>query len=85
MPIAWIKHYTSDMGNTGRVFATTMGASVDLESEDLRRLIVNGCYWAVGMDQAIPEESNVEIVGEYNPTMFGFGDHQEGLTPSDFQ
>lgn len=85
MPIAWIKHYTSDMGNTGRVFATTMGASVDLESEDLRRLIVNGCYWAVGMDQAISEESNVEIVGEYNPTMFGFGDHQEGLTPSDFQ
>lgn len=85
MPVAWIKEYTSEQGNTGRVFATTMGAAVDLVSEDLRRLIVNGCYWALGMDRQIPERSKVEITGEYNPTMFGFGEHQKGLTPSDFK
>ncbi|MDR8394678.1 hypothetical protein NC796_26300, partial [Aliifodinibius sp. S!AR15-10] len=85
MPVAWIKHYTSEQGNTGRVFTTTMGASVDLVSEDLRRLIVNGCYWAVGMNSQIPEESNVKIIGDYNPTMFGFGDHKEGMVPSDFK
>ena len=31
-------------------FNTTMGASVDLESEGLRRLLVNGCYWCMGME-----------------------------------
>ena len=85
MPVAWIKYYTNENGNTARVFTTTMGASVDLVSEDLRRLLVNACYWAVGMDHQIPEESNVEIVGEYNPTMFGYGDFKKGLTPSDFK
>ncbi|MDX1637082.1 MAG: ThuA domain-containing protein [Balneolaceae bacterium] len=85
MPVAWIKEYTSEQGNTGRVFTTTMGASIELVSEDLRRMIVNACYWALSMDQQIPEESNVEIVGDYNPTMFGFGDHKKGLVPSDFK
>lgn len=84
MPVAWIKYYTNEKGNVARIFNTTMGASVDLQSEDLRRLLVNACYWALGRDQQIPEESNVKIVGEYHPTMFGFGEHKEGLTPSDF-
>lgn len=84
MPVAWIKHYTSDSGNTGRVFTTTMGTSVDLKSEDLRRLLVNACYWAIGMEEQIPDSSNVEIIGDYNPTMFGFGNHQQGLTPADY-
>lgn len=85
MPVAWIKHYTSESGNTARVFNTTMGAAVDLKNEDLRRLIVNACYWAVGMDAEIPERSNVQIEGSYNPTMFGFGDFKKGMKPQDFE
>lgn len=85
MPVAWIKQYTSESGNTGRVFTTTMGASVDLQSEDLRRLLVNACYWALQMEEQVPEKSNVDIVGEYNPTMFGFGEFRKGLTPSSFK
>jgi type 1 glutamine amidotransferase len=85
MPVAWIKYYTSENGNTARIFNTTMGASIDLASEDLRRLVVNACYWAMGMDQQIPEKSKVETVGEYHPTMFGFGGFQKGLTPADFE
>ncbi|HLR24272.1 MAG TPA: ThuA domain-containing protein [Fodinibius sp.] len=85
MPVAWTKEYTSQTGHTGRVFTTTMGASIDLKSEDLRRLLVNACYWAVGMEEEIPEESNVSISDEYDPTMFGFGDHQKGMTPADFK
>ncbi len=84
MPVAWTKEYESESGKKARVFNTTMGASVDLESEDLRRLLVNACYWAVGIENKIPQESKVDIVGEYDPTMFGFGDHQKGLRPSDF-
>ena len=85
MPVAWIRHYTNEKGNTARIFNTTMGAAVDLVNEDLRRLLVNACYWAIGMDHKIPEKSKVTIPGSYNPTMFGFGNHKTGLTPSDFE
>ena len=84
MPVAWTKQYQGESGKQARIFTTTMGASVDLESEDLRRLLVNACYWALKMEQQIPEESNVDIIGEYDPTMFGFGDHRQGMRPADF-
>lgn len=85
MPIAWIRSYSSVSGKKAKIFTTTMGASVDLISEDLRRLVVNACYWATGMEQQIPAQNNVELVGEYNPTMFGFGKYQKGLRPSTFE
>lgn len=85
MPVAWTKLYTSESGNTGRVFTTTMGSAVDFESEGLRRLLINACYWAVGLEDRIPAKNNVEIVGEYEPSMFGFGGHEHGLTPSDYR
>jgi hypothetical protein len=84
MPLAWIKTYTGELGNTSRVFCTTMGASVDLESEGLRRLLVNACYWGVGIESEIPEKSQVDYVSEYNPTFFGFGTFKRGVRPSDF-
>lgn len=84
MPVAWIKSYTGETGNTARIFATTMGAAVDFQSEDLRRLLVNAAYWAVGMENEIPERSNVTYVGEFEPTWFGFDGFQRGLRPSDF-
>ena len=62
MPMAWIKQYSTEGGKTGKVFTTTMGASVDLKSEDLRRLLVNACYWALGMEEQIPEKNEVAIV-----------------------
>ena len=85
MPLAWIKTYTGERGLTSRVFCTTMGASVDLESEGLRRFLVNGCYWCMGMENEIAEKSRVDYVGEYNPTFFGFGTFTKGMRPSDFQ
>lgn len=84
MPVAWTKEYRTETSNTARVFATTMGASVDLENEDLRRLLVNAAYWAVGMEADIPEEADVRYVDPYAPTFFGFDEHQEGLVPADF-
>ncbi len=84
MPVAWVKSYKSESGTTSRVFTTTMGSGVDFLSEDLRRLLVNACYWSMGLEDAIPEKSNVNIIGEYNPTMFGFGTHKKGLTPAHY-
>ena len=83
MPLAWIKTYTGEQGKASRVFCTTMGASVDLKSEGLRRLLVNGCYWCMGMEAKIPEKSVVDYVGDFEPTYFGFAKHQKGIRPSD--
>jgi hypothetical protein len=83
MPIAWTKSYSVKEGKTGRSFTTTMGASQDLQSEGLRRLLVNACYWAVGMANAIPERANVELVGEYHPLPYGFNGAAKGVRPGD--
>jgi hypothetical protein len=84
MPVAWVKTYTPSAGKTARVFTTTMGASQDLLSEGLRRLLVNACYWAVGLEDKIPARSDVELVGEYRPHPFGFNRFVKGLRPADY-
>lgn len=81
MPVAWIKTYAGASGKTARVFTTTMGAATDLSSEGVRRLLVNACYWSVGMEAGIPERSEVGLVGEYHPTPFGFNGFRKGIRP----
>jgi type 1 glutamine amidotransferase len=83
MPVAWTKTYSIWEGLTGRVFTTTMGASQDFEFEGTRRMIVNACLWAVGLDGAIPEKTNVDLVGTFKPSPFKFGGHVKGIKPSD--
>lgn len=85
MPIAWTKTYETKDGKKGRVFTTTMGASQDFLSEGLRRLLVNACYWAVGLEDQIPDASQVELVGEYDPLPFKFGGHKPGVKPEDLR
>ncbi|MHC4398583.1 MAG: ThuA domain-containing protein [Planctomycetota bacterium] len=84
MPLAWTKGFTGTSGKTARVFCTTMGASVDLESEGLRRLLVNACYWCLGLEDQIPEKANVDVVGTFEPSFYGFGEFKKGLKPSDY-
>jgi hypothetical protein len=83
MPLAWVRTYTGEGGKPSRIFATTMGAAVDLEIEGLRRLIVNACYWAVGLEKRIPRKADVACVGDYKPSWFGFGKFKKGLKPED--
>jgi type 1 glutamine amidotransferase len=85
MPIAWTKSFTGSRGNTARVFTTTMGSSEDLLSEGLRRLLVNASYWALEMEDQIPEKSNVAIVEPYETLPFGFGKHKPNVRPSDLK
>jgi len=82
MPVAWTKSYQLPGGKAGRVFTTTMGAATDLESPGLRRLLVNAAYWAVGLEDSIDGRADVDIVSEYEPTMYGFGAFRPGLTPA---
>jgi hypothetical protein len=83
MPVAWVKTYTTETGKTSRVFTTTMGAATDLESEGTRRLLVNAVYWCLGMENQIPPKSNVELVGEYDPSQFSFNGFKKGVKPQD--
>jgi hypothetical protein len=85
MPIIWARHYPAENGRTARVLCSTIGAAVDLQCEDLRRLFVNACYWGLGLDDQIPAKANVDKVGDYQPTYFGFGKFKPGMRPSDFE
>ena len=83
MPVAWTKTYAGKDGKPGRVFTTTMGAATDLGSYGTRMMIVNGVYWALGMEEQIPEGGpEVNHVGEFKPTPFGFGKHVKGVKPA---
>ncbi len=83
LPVAWVKTYTGPSGKPARVFTTTMGASQDLQAEGTRRLLVNACYWAAGLEAAIPDRADVSIVGEYDPLPFKFDGHRRGVRPAD--
>jgi type 1 glutamine amidotransferase len=81
MPIAWTKTYTGTSGNKGRVFCSTIGAANDLSTEGTRRLLVNACYWALGLEDKIPARSDVALVGDYQPSNFKFNGFKPGIKP----
>ena len=84
MPVAWTKSYKSESGKTARIFTTTMGSSTDLESQGVRRLLVNATFWAVGLEEKITDKLNVDVVGDYKPTAFGFKGYVKGKKPADY-
>ena len=83
MPVAWVRNYKIDGGKTGRAFTTTHGASEDLLSEGFRRLLVNACFWAVGLENKIKANNNIDFVGGYSPTTFNFKGYKSNVKPSD--
>ena len=83
MPVAWVRTYASASGKAGRVFTTTHGASEDLLNDGFRRLVVNACLWAAGLDSSIRPDNNISLVGPYQPTTFGFGGFVKGMKPAD--
>jgi len=80
MPIAWLRNVSG-----ARIFTTTLGTSQDLLVEADRRLLVNACYWALGLEGQISAKSDVELVGRYHPHPFGFGAYVRGIKPEDLR
>jgi hypothetical protein len=73
MPIVWLKSYQLPDCRRGQAMASTIGAAVDLLNPGVRRVLVNGVYHLLGMDAQIPAEgTNVELVGDYQPSAYGF-------------
>jgi hypothetical protein len=83
MPIAWTKSYTGSAGKPAKVFCSTCASSQDFESEGLRRLLVNACYWSLGLEEQIPDKATVDLVGDYKVSPFKFGGFVNGLKPAD--
>jgi uncharacterized protein len=82
--IAWTHTYEGDHGNS-RVFFTTLGHPFDFFDESMRRLSIQGFFWALGMEDQISEEGlNVDYVGEYDPNNSGFGnEYKPNMRPED--
>jgi hypothetical protein len=82
-PIVWLNEYATPSGKTASILCTTIGAAIDLESEDLRRLFINASYYLVGLE--VPKNADVSPVGEFKPTMFGFNTFKKGVKVSDHE
>ncbi len=82
-PGAWVRTYKSTSGSEGRVFTTTYGASEDMRNDGFRRMMVNGCFWAMGLEEKITPDLEIAFVGPYHPSTFSFGGHKLGVKPSD--
>lgn len=79
-PVVWTREWKSESGKTAKILTTTMGAATDLENEGLRRLIVNAVYADAGLE--VPAKANVDIIGVYQPSFYGFGGEKKGVMPS---
>ena len=69
-PLAWLHPYQVEGGKEGLTFTTTMGASVDLVSEDLRRMLINATYFLLKKD--VPKKAKVDYIDPFYPGFYGF-------------
>ena len=44
-------------------------------------MIVNGCFWALGMEDSIQPELKIDFVGPFKPNTFGGGGYARGIKP----
>jgi hypothetical protein len=83
MPIAWLHSYQLPDGKPGQAFIATMGASIDLTNGALRRLLVNATYHLLKLP--VPAKADVDIMGKFTPSTFGFGGYKKGRKPADYR
>jgi type 1 glutamine amidotransferase len=77
-PVAWTNTYKG-----ARVFFTTLGHPYDWKNENMRRLTLNGIFWALNRADEIPEGGlDPTIIGTYEPNNSGFGElFKQGRRP----
>ncbi len=82
MPSEWTRTYKSASGTEGRVFTSLYGTPEDLTNDGYRRLMCNGIFWALGMEDKITPDLNVATVGPFQPNTFGNQTHARGIKPA---
>jgi hypothetical protein len=81
LPVVWVKDWKTTTGKAARVLHCTMGSGKDFENTGLRRLVVNGAYWGLVMEDKISADRSVEYVSEYKPLSSGFNYEKLGVKP----
>jgi type 1 glutamine amidotransferase len=81
MPMVWRREYRGPAGKVSMILCTTIGAAVDLQSEDLRRPFINAAFDLTGLP--VPERADAAWVGEFTPSMFGFNTFKKGVKLAD--
>ncbi|APQ19371.1 ThuA domain-containing protein [Maribacter hydrothermalis] len=73
-PVAWTKSYTGASGKKARVFFTTLGHPYDFKLPVVRKIAMNGIFWALEKEDSIPENGvNVTLDEPFEPNNSGFG------------
>jgi type 1 glutamine amidotransferase len=83
MPCTWTREYAWGDGKKGRAFHSTQGASEDILDPGYRRLLVNGIFWAAGLEDKITPDLTIDFIGPYRPSTFKFKGEVKGVKPSD--
>lgn len=81
LPVVWIKDWKTSGGKAARVVHSTMGSAKDLENPGLRRLVVNGAYWGLAMEDKITPDRSVDYASDYKPLSSGFNYEKLGVVP----
>jgi len=81
MASEWTRTYKSASGKTGRVFTSLYGTSEDILNDGYRRLLVNGCFWALGIEDSIKPDADIAFVGPFKPNTFNGGGYARGIKP----
>jgi hypothetical protein len=82
MAVAWTREVPNAAGTKNRVLTTTMASASDLADESLRRLLVNGVFWGLGLE--VPAKADVTPLVEWKPSKYSFNMFHPGLKAEDF-
>jgi type 1 glutamine amidotransferase len=82
-PVAWTRTHTGASGKPARVFFTTLGHPFDFKAEPVRKLALNGIFWALGKEADIPAGGvEADLAGPYEPNNSGVGGFKKDLAPA---
>jgi len=81
LPILWTTSFTGNRGLESRILHFTMGSAEDFANAGVRRVVINGVYWGLGMEDTITPDLNVDIIGDYEPMVDGFNYADLGVHP----
>lgn len=82
MAVAWVREVPNASGSKNKILCTTMGAATDLSDESLRRLLVNGVFWGLGL--TVPAKADVTPLVEWKPSHYSNNLFHPNFKAADF-
>ncbi|MEO6740772.1 MAG: PVC-type heme-binding CxxCH protein [Chthoniobacteraceae bacterium] len=80
-PSEWTRTYKAANGKAARVFTSLYGTSEDITNDGYRRMLVNACFWTLGLEEKITPTLDIAFVGPFKPNTFGGGAYARGIQP----